>query len=211
MKEDVSVVLQRKAEQVRTGTEILMAQTVDWQVIKMYLSNKLSDLELTPTQQNKLERYQYIYNQLVSGKYTEQEVTGQVKKLYNVATAQAYEDITSAKEIFSTLFHINKRFELKIELEAARDMRRKAMELSDIKAAAAVQKNIVLLLKDLPEEIENPGELFEGHTFEFTFNPALLGAPPVDMKELLSAINAKRRKKISIDMFDEIPFEETPS
>ena len=55
------------------------------------------------------------------------------------------------------------------------------------------------------------GELFEGHTFEMTFDPTLLGAKPItknDLKELLNSINSRRQKKIKTDMFDELDYEE---
>ncbi len=56
MKEEVGVVLQRKADQVRHNAEILLAETNDWQVIQKYLCNKLKDITLTATQQKKLDR-----------------------------------------------------------------------------------------------------------------------------------------------------------
>ena len=63
------------------------------------------------------------------------------------------------------------------------------------------------MLKELPDEEENPAELFEGHQIEAVFDPTLLGAPAVDMKEVLKAINEKRDKKIQIDMFEELSYE----
>lgn len=209
MKEDVKLVLQRTADQVSAGAELLMAKTRDWQVIKAYLSNRLNDIVLTPTQQEKLKRYQYIYDQLVSGRYGEQEVINQVKKFFSIELTQAYEDLKCTREIFTTLLNINKRFEQKMELESARKMKRKCEELNDFKAAAQIQKNIVLLLKDLPDDVEDT-QIFEGHTFEVTFDPSLLGAPAVDMKELLNSINEKRSKKINIDMFEELSYVEVP-
>ena len=210
MKEDVSLILQRTADQIRAGAEILLAKTRDWQVIKAYLSNRVNEMELTPTQQIKKKRYQFIYEQLVSDRYSEREVINQVVKIYEIGLTQAYEDLKCTREIYNSLLTIDKRFEQKMELESARSMKRKCIELNDFKAAAAVQKNIVMLMKDLLDDIENP-ELFEGHSFEVTFDPALLGAPPVNMKELLTAINDKRSKKINTDMFEEIPHVDVPN
>lgn len=199
--EKVTSLLIKKAEQVRTGAALLVTKTRDWQVIKQYLSNRLNEIELTYDQQNKLTRYQFIYNQLVGGKYTKPEVANMVKKLYNVSLSQVYEDINHSQEIFSAVININKQFELQLELESARAMKRKCIEVNDIQTAARVQKNIIQLIALLPDEENSPGEDFEGHTIEAVFDPELLGGVDVDMEEVLKAINAKRKTPIKMDMF----------
>jgi hypothetical protein len=83
-------------------------------------------------------------------------------------------------------------------------MKRKAMAAFDFKAAAAFQRNIIELQKLIPDKEETLGEFFEGHTIEAVFDPRLLGAPAVDMKEVLKALNAKRKTPIKIDMFEEL-------
>lgn len=208
MKHDVTMVLQKKAEQVRHNAEILFAETNDWQVIQKYLCNKLKDIELTATQQKKLDRYQFIYNQLVSGNYTDNEVLQQVTKMYDVNIRQAYQDMNNSREIFSAVINVNKKFELQQQLQINRDMMRKAIALSDVDGYAKLEKNRSELLKQLPDEPDNPAEMFEGHTIHVMFDPALIGAPPVDMKEVLAVLNAKRNKKIKIDMFEELKYEE---
>ena len=208
MKKSLQIVLQEKADQVRAGTEILVAKTRDWQVIKAYLNNRLGDMLLTEEQEKKLERYQYIYNNLVSQKYSEYEVVNQVVKLFKIELVQAYEDLNHSKEIFVSTLSINKRFEQKMELESARSLKRKCEEMHDFKAAAQIQKNIVLILRDLPEEEENPGELFEGHSYEILVDPRLIGAKKVDRQQVLDAINERRTKKITNEIFDDLPFEE---
>ena len=208
MKEDVTRALIKKAEQIQASTNLLLQKTNDWQTIKAYLSNRLSEDFLTDDQKLKKDRYQYIYNQLVSGKYTDLEICNQVMKLYGVKTAQAYEDISCTRELWNSVLNINKQFEIKLELQINRNMLRKCEELGDMKAFAAIEKNREKLLALLPDQEENPAEMFEGHTIEAVFDPRLLGAPDIDMKEVLKAINEKRDKKINIDMFDDIPYEE---
>ena len=125
--------------------------------------------------------------------------------------AQAYEDINCAKEVFTSLINLNKLFELQLQLENNRHMLIKANELNDMKAYAALEKNRVLLIKQIPIEDSCPGEMFEGHTYELTFDPSLLGGPKIgkkEMIELLKMINEKRNKKINIDMFEELYFDE---
>ena len=207
--ENVKNVLQIKSEQIRSGAQLLMTRTSDWQIIKQFLCNRLDNISLTPEQQKKLERYQFIYNQLVSGKYTKQEVITQLQKLYKLRLTQIYDDINCTQEIFSTVININKLFEVQLELGSARDMKRKCLEAFDFKTAAMIQKNIIAILAALPDEESNPGEDFEGHIFEPVFDPRLLGAPDIDMNELLTAINAKRKVKIKTDMFQDIPFDQT--
>jgi hypothetical protein len=208
MKEEVSVVLKNKAEAIRKGAELLLERTRDWQLIKQYLCNRLQDIELTPTQTEKLNRYQFIYNQLVSGEYSDAEVLSLVIKTYNIEQRQAYDDMNAAREIFCTVVNVNKLFEIQLQIQITKDMIRKASELQDYKSAASLGKNLVALISLLPDTEENPADLFEGHSIEATFDPSLLGAPPVNMKEVLDAINLKRKAKINTDMFEDIPHED---
>ena len=211
MKTDVAAALIKKAEGIQKATDAILESTRDWQTIKAFLSNRLGEaFELTPEQQKKMDRYKFIYDQLSSGKYTEQEIVSQLtnKSLYNVKLSQAYEDLRCSREIFSSIIHVNKQFELKLELDINRNLMRKAEEPGDLKAAAAFEKNRALLLKLLPDADDSPADMFEGHIFEAVFDPRLLGAPDVDMKEVLRVVNEKRSKKIDIDLFDDIPFED---
>lgn len=210
MSGNVSDALMKRVQQVHASTEMLLEKTQDWQMIKAYLSNRLrTDDFLTPQQKNKLKRYEYIYNQLVSGKFTDTEVLNQVQKMFNIKQVQAYEDMSCAREIFNTVLNINREFEVKLQLQINRNLIRKAEELGDMKAAAAFEKNRALLLKLLPEVEDNPADLFESHKLEAVFDPRLLGAPDVDMKAVLEMINAKRKVKIDFEKFIvDIPHEE---
>lgn len=207
MKENVNDSLQRRAEEVNAQAEFIMAKTRDWQVIKKYMSNRANDLVLTNEQQKKLDRYQFIYNELVSGKSTDQQVVMQVKNFFKVSQSQAYEDMNASKEVFSSVVSLNRLFEINLALQLNKKYMAKAEELGDMKALAAFEKNRKDLLKLLPE-VDDRAEFFEGHIYEMVFDPKLLGAPKVDMKELLTAINAKRAKPINLDMFEELDNEE---
>lgn len=209
MKEDVKNALQQRAEEVSRQAEFIMAKTRDWQVIKQYMSNRVADISLTPEQQKKMERYQFIYNEIVGGKNTDQQVANQVKNFFKISISQAYEDINATKEIFSTVININKEFELNLALQLNTKYKAKAEAIGDLKALAMFEKNRKDLLKLLPEADETPADLFEGHVLEMVFDPSLLGAPvKVNMKEILAAINAKRNKSISLDMFPELDHED---
>ncbi|WP_347268973.1 hypothetical protein [Paracoccus sp. (in: a-proteobacteria)] len=202
--------LQKRAEQVAFATEIIVSETRDWQMIKQFMQNRLKSTQLSPLQQDKLNRYQYIYNQLASGKYTEQHVIGQLTELYGIEYSQACADLRATQELFTNVLNINKVFEIKMELQAARSMRNKCTEIHDFKAAAAIQKNIVQLLKELKDAEPQGADLFEGITIEASFDPSLLGVAQitnVELKDLMKEINSKRAKKIKLDFIEDIDCE----
>lgn len=205
---DLASALQKRANQISYATELLIDKTRDWQMILEYINNRLKDTRLTETQMEKKKRYEYIYNQTVSGKYTDQEILSQVMNVFNVGLPQAYEDINCSRKVFNSVISIDKNFEIKMELQSARDMKRKCVELCDFKSAAAIQRNIISLMAMLPDVEEDTGSDFTGHEIEATYDPQLLGAPSVDMKEVLTAINAKRKVKIKTELFESLNFDD---
>src|SRR6185437_15077466 len=208
MKEDVKNALQKRAEEVNRQAEFILAKTRDWQVIKQFMSNRVADIELTPEQQKKMERYQFIYNELVGGKSTDQQVVNLAKNFFKVSIAQAYEDIKAAKEVFTDVIDFDKLFDLNLSLQLNTKYKAKAEEMGDLKALAMFEKNRNELRKQLPDKDDTDVDLFKGHIYEMVFDPSLLGAPTkVDMKEILTAINAKRGKAIKLDMFEELNYE----
>lgn len=212
MSESLPTILKNKAEQISRAAEIIMAVTRDWQVIREYLNNRLSEWELTEVQKEKKERYQYIYNQKVSGRYTNVEIVSQVQRLYKVETSQAYEDMKCADELFTSIINVDKQLELKLKLEINKSYQRKCMETGDMKTLAKIEKNGIEIAKLLEDMDDDRGELFEGHVFEMTFDPSLLGEQAKiskkDMLDLMNKINEKRSKKIRTDMFEELEFTE---
>lgn len=212
MSESLNGALQRHAEQVSLAAERIMAVTRDWQMIREYLNNRLSEFELTEVQKEKKERYQYIYNQKVSGRYTNSEIVHQVQKIFKVESSQAYEDMKCADELFTSIINVDKQLELKLKLEINKSYQRKCMEIGDMKSLAKIEKNGIEIAKLLEDMEDDRGEMFEGHVFEMTFDPSLLGAAPIskkDMQDLLKQINEKRSKKIRTDMFEELEFTES--
>lgn len=208
MKEDVKNALIKKAEEVNKQAEFIMAKTRDWQVIKQFMSNRLQDVVLTKEQEKKMERYQFMYSEISAGKSTDSQVVNQVKSFFKISLSQAYEDLNATKEIFSSVININKQFELNLALQLNTKYKAKAEEMGDMKALAMFEKNRKDLIRLLPEVEDMSGEMFEGHTYEMSFNPKYLGAAvKVDMKEIAAAINAKRGKKINLDMFPELDYE----
>lgn len=195
-------------DQIAYTTDILLSQSVDWQVIRDYMTGRIRGLKLTEKQEEKMKRYQFVYNQLVTGKYTDTDIVNQLKTQYQLQNDQAYHDLRDTKELFGTVVNINKKFELMLQLEVNRKMLRKAEELCDLKAYASLEKNRAALIAQLPEEEPEAASIFEGHEIEPTFDPKLIGAEEVDMMELLNAINEKRSVKLKTELFEDIEHED---
>ncbi len=202
MKVDVTTHLKSQADAIRRGAEILVDSVNDWQVIKEYLSNRAKDLELTDTQQKKLERYNFMYNLLASGKYIEHETVNVCAEVHKVSIQQSYEDLACTKELFSVIFNFNKAFELRLQLDLNREMLNRATESKDFVAYGILEKNRVKLISMLPEQ-QQEENWFEPHENIIEFNPELIGAEEVDMKQVLAYINEKRKIKIKTELFDE--------
>jgi hypothetical protein len=208
MSRKLITVLKDTANQVETTAALLVQKTSDWQTIKRYMTSRTSDIKLTDVQKEKMKRYQFIYNQIISNKYTESEVINTVVKLYDIEQRQAYEDLDDTRELFTTLLNINKAFELKVELESAKSLKRLCVAKGDLPSAAKFSKNIIQILALINQEETMPEGVFEGHAIEAVFDPKLIGAPEISeeqMKALLQKINLKRNKQISIE---DIGFEE---
>lgn len=201
--------LEETSKQIANGTDLLVKKTSDYQTVKKYLTNRLANIKLTAEQQRQLDRYQFIYNQIMCGKYTESEVIKMTMELFGIEYRQACYDLKDTRDLFSTTLQINRLFELKVELESARRVRTKCEEIQDFKGAEMARKNIVAILSLLPQEEEAAGDLFEGHTIEPVFDPSLIGAPKISKEQvidLLGQIAKKRGKEFNMNIED-IPFE----
>lgn len=167
------------------NTAQLMAESVnDWQVIQSYLTGRMVNLQLTSKQQEKLVRYQFIYNQLVSGKYTEAEVCEMIQETYGLSYVQALQDLRDSKEVFTATLNINKIFELKVQLELNKVYQQMAKDAGDWRALAAFEKNREKLLARVPDVEESHADDFTPHVNIFTFDPALLGVQQFTEDEL---------------------------
>lgn len=202
--------LELRAKQVAKGAENLSNLTRDWQVIKEYMCNRLNKISLTETQKAKLDRYQFMYNQLVSGKYTESKVINQVMNLYKISYATAYADLRDTHELFNSCINIDKSFLLKQQVEIAMDITSKCLLIGDYKNAIAAQKNLTAILRELRVDDTSPGEHYEGIHIEAVFDPTLIGGNPItktDFDELVGLINKNRTKKIDPKFYEAIDFE----
>lgn len=211
--ERMEIILQNKANQVAESAALIWEKTRDWQMIREFMTNRFSEIELTEDQEHQLKIYQYVYDQLSTGKYSRTEIVASLNKLYNRSLRQAYDDIRISQELFSIADNFNKKFEINNELQICRQLRKQCVDLMDYKNAAIFSKRINELIAMQPEEDDSPADMFETHKIVGVFNPRLLGGPDIDMTEMqkmLQEINDKNNVKINTKMFENIPFTEIP-
>ncbi len=173
------------------------------------MNNRDKDLTLTKVQQDKLDRYQYIYNQFISCK-SQRVVIDNFMKKYEVSESIAMRYMLSTQDLFGHCIKINKPFELNVQLEISKDLQRKCEAVQDFKSAAGFQKNATNILRLLKDENLCPGEHYEGINIECVFDPTLIGGDPItraDFDELVELINKNRTKKINPKFYEGIDFE----
>lgn len=199
----VQKALIEKMEAISKGAMTIAEHTSDWQVIRDFISNRIEGLKLTRKQEEKLKRYQFVYNQLSTGKYIDKEVVSQLKRTYDIEDTQAYQDLKDAKEVFNTVFYINKVFELKLTLDRNWVMMQKAADVNDLKSYAQLEKNRQKLLEMIPQVDASLGDLFVPHTFVLKFDPSLIGAPAIDMDAIHEYIKNRKQKGGNTSGIDE--------
>jgi len=177
-------VLRNREEQIRRSTELLAQEVADWQTIQNYLTRRIAEIQLTETQQLKLQRYQFIYNQLVTGRYTDAEVCEMVMDVYAIQQTQALSDIRDAQELFNTAYSVNKLFEIKLQLSLNRAMLDKCDRTNNFKGYAALEKNRTKLLELLPDDDTSDADSFKGHENIIVMDTDALGIEPVPVEEL---------------------------
>ena len=186
--------LLKKEKQITEQAKAVAQEVTDWQAVRNYLTRRISEIELTDTQREKMEIYQLAYNQLVSGKYTEFEVVDMIMVEFECSKGAAMQHLRDSKEIFSTAFNINVQFELKIQLEINRVMLQIARSKGDLKAYAALEKNRAKMMEMAPVIEEESHDDFEGHVIVPVFDPSIMGFEPIDQKELNQLFKDMREK-----------------
>ena len=184
-------VLQKNQMGLQARADWMAEQTNDYQLIKQYMSSRYDDLVLTDIQQLKLRRWQFIYDQLSSGKYSDDDVRHQVIQHFKISESQSYADMRTAKDLFSTTLYINKKFEIIKDIKLLEIMMRKAREANKGDDYAKLQKVKNELYKMLPDEDDVPADYFEPRKIEILYDPKILGVTPLSnqkMRDLLDLI-----------------------
>ena len=184
---------ENKADLIRRA-EWITQQTDDYQTIKAYMNARMGDISLNNRQQHKLERWQFIYNQLSTGKYTEQEVRQQLMKHFGTPENTSYTDMREAKELMSTTINLNKRFKIQVDIELLDLMKLKARESNNLDAYAKLQKVQNELYKMIPDEEEKPIDHFTPRQNIVQYNPALLGIAPIPEAQMKDLVDQLKRE-----------------
>jgi hypothetical protein len=197
--------LETQKEKLLRQATWMAEQTNDWMMIRDYMNNRLGELKLTEPQKQKLRRYQFAYDQISSGKYTEMEVIAQMVEHFKIAEATAIADLKCSKEIYSTTLAIDKRFEIKMQIELLKIEQQKARDVGNLDASAKLAKCIAEFLKMVPDEMPDKDDAFTPHQNVLTFNPAILGIPAIDkseMNELLKTLANKYNFKLDTSFIE---------
>lgn len=198
---------QNKEQKLIHQAELAAAETDDYLAVKQYLTRRVSEIQLSDNQAKRLECYQFAYNQLVSGKYTEHEVVDMlISSFTDMSRPKAMQYLRDSKDLFSTTFNINKIFEIKVQLELNRIEQQKASVRGDSQSFARLEKNRVEMMKLIPDVEDDNHEDFEGHVIIPMFDPALLGIDPInkhDLVKLLEDIQKDYGGKIGLKDPDE--------
>lgn len=183
--------LQENKDAIIARAEWMAEQTNDIETLKAYLKGRMDDIKLTERQEVKLKRWQFIYDQLSSGKYTEHEVRLQVMEKFQVGQSISYQDMRNATDIMCTTLNLNKLFKIQVDIQLLDVMKEKARKTNQLDAYARLQKVQTELYKMLPDKEEVPADYFEARQNIIEFNPSLLGIAPIpdaQMGELLSQL-----------------------
>lgn len=195
--------LERKKNKLIAQTEYVSQSIEDWQTIRDYISNRVEDIVLNKRQRDKLQRYDYMYAQLMSRKYTEAEVISQVEQRFNVKRSTAIQDLQSTREIYTVTIGINKRFEIKVQIEGLKIQLAKAAALGKLAEYSMLSRCLSDYYKQLPDEEVNQAELFTPHQNIMQFDPDKLGFPKIDAAEW-QKLKTDLKTKHNFDFDDEI-------
>lgn len=165
-------------------------------VMKAYLSHKLD--ELPEAQRNMLERWEQADRllrdgELVTlvgekgpvqqhGRFNVSKVVEWLKERYKVSTRTAYEDVTNAARFFHSLAgRPDKEYERAIAITYGEAMLEKALEKNDLKAAAALYKELNKIKGLHEQSIDTPDYAeFQPPKMVITSDPTELGFEKVE-------------------------------
>ena len=189
-----------KQTEILRRAEWMTEQTNDMQTIRSYMSARMKEVKLTVDQELKLRRWQFIYDQLSSGKYTETDVRNQLQKHFGICEQVAYADIHTAKEIFSTTLNLNKKFKIITDIQLLDLMKLKAREANKLDEYAKLQRVQNELYKMIPDEEPNPTEDFTPRTNLVQYNPGLLGIPAIPDEQMHELVEQLKREFNIVDV-----------
>lgn len=180
--------------------EWMAEQTNDLQTIRAYMNNRFANIQLNDNQELKLRRWQFVYDQMSSGKYTQQEIRNQLELHFKIDRSTSLADLRTAQELFSTTLNINKLFKIQMDIQLLDTMQLKAREANKLDEYAKLQKAKNELYKMLPDEVDNPTDNFEARQNIFEYNPELLGMKPVSSDKMKALIEQLKHDHGIVDI-----------
>jgi hypothetical protein len=160
----------------------------------------LNEVKLTEDQQTKLKRWQFIYDQLSSGRYNETDVRNQLLKTFPISEYTAFKDMMEAKEVFSTTLNLNKKFKMMTDIQLLDMMKLKASDANKLDEYAKLQRVQNELYKMIPDEETNPTEDFTPRQNLVQYNPSLLGIPAMPDEQINELLNQLKREFNIVDI-----------
>lgn len=164
----------------------------DLSAIQRWYSDKHDEVELTPHQEEKRERYLKISSLMVKG-YINPKIIEVLKKDYGISEAQCYRDIRDSVALYGNIRKAEKEGMRYILFDMMNATREKALNKGDFRAAATAESNMMKLMGLDREDPEMPDfENLQPSLNITVVDPAaekqmiqLLGKGPVDMDQLL--------------------------
>lgn len=202
--------LQENKLELVARMEWMAEQTNDLQTIRAYMNNRYADIKLTDTQEFKLKRWQFVYDQMSSGKYTQQEIRSQLELHFKISASESLADMRTAQELFSSTLSINKLFKIQIDIQLLEIMQQKAREANKLDEYAKLQRVKNELYKMLPDEVEKPSDDFEPRQNHFEYNPELLGLQRVSADKMKALVEQLKQDHGITDItYEEIQTNDT--
>lgn len=195
--------LQKHKEELISRAEWMAEQTNDLQTIKAYMTARFNDIKLSDKQKAKMARWQFVYDQLSTGRYTQLDIRWQLQNKFGISEGAAMLDIREASDVFGSTMNINKMFKIQLDIQLLDVMKQKARDTQQLDSYARLQKVQNELYKMLPDEDEVPADHFSPHQIIMKFDPSLLGIAPLradKMKELFAQLSREHG-------IEDIPYE----
>lgn len=193
MKKNVQQALIKQQQEIERMAIAASEHLNDIHSIRSYLTRRVAQMELTPTQEHMLSLYEFAYNQLISGKYTDDEVAELVALKCGGNKSEAYAIIRESRDLYCSSIKFNRKWELKREKQVNQLLREKAEAMGDYKAAAAFSKIIAKLI-EMSEEEDEREDTFTGHTLVVSASPEILGVKKPDKKEVKKLLDDLKKK-----------------
>ncbi len=206
----IANVLINKREDIMRSAEAVAEHISDVQKIRDYLTRRVSEIQLTPKQQERLKIYDFIYSEMRTGKYIDIEIVNMVVLQFGCAKGAALQHLRDTQDLYSTALSVNKAFEIKLQLDLNKIMLQMAKAKGDFKSYAALEKNRIALIELVQEIEENNNDEFRGYVIEPVFDPELLGIVSIDKddyKKLIKDIRGKYGNKRNENFEDAIIIE----